>query len=72
MWNETTGKWEFCSRQDITVPVVKQENEYILSGDAGDEAFFFPDRPHFSIPTRYLRIEALRGRYLSEITLFGK
>lgn len=72
VWNETTGKWEFCSRQDITVPVVKQENEYILSGDAGDEAFFFPDRPHFSIPTRYLRIEALRGRYLSEITLFGK
>ena len=72
VWNETEGKWEFCTRHDILTPVVRQENEYNLLGDAGDEAFFYPDRPRFSIPTRYLRIEALRGRYMSEITLFGK
>jgi PKD repeat protein len=72
VWNETDGKWEFCSRHDITTPIIRQENEYNLLGDAGDEAFIYPDRPRFSIPTRYLRLEALRGRYMSEITLFGK
>jgi hypothetical protein len=72
VWNETDGKWEFCSRHDIITPTVRQENEYNLIGDAGDEALIYPDRPQFSIPTRYLRIEALRGRYMSEITLFGK
>lgn len=72
VWNETDGKWEFCSRHDIMAPVVRQEHEYNLLGDAGDEAFIYPDRPHFSIPTRYLRLESLRGRYISEITLFGK
>jgi hypothetical protein len=72
VWNETDGKWEFCSRHDIVTPAIRQENEYNLLGDAGDEAFFYPDRPRFSIPTRYLRLEALRGRYMSEITLYGK
>jgi hypothetical protein len=72
VWNETDGKWEFCSRHDIMPPVVRQENEYNLLGDAGDEAFIYSDHPRFSIPTRYLRIEALRGQYMSEITLFGK
>jgi hypothetical protein len=72
IWDEATQAWEFVSRHDIPVPVVKQESEYVTLGYAGDEAFLYPDEPQFSKPARYFRFEALNGKSISEITLYGK
>jgi hypothetical protein len=72
IWDENTQSWEFVSRNDILTPVVKQTSDYKLLGDAGDEAFFYPEEPKFSKPTRYFRLEAIKGKYISEITLYGK
>lgn len=72
IWDDDQQAWEFVSRNDIQTPVVKQTSDYKLSGDKGDEAFFYPEEPKFSKATRYFRFEAIKGKYISEITLFGK
>jgi hypothetical protein len=71
-WDEETGAWEFVSRRSITAPLVKQESDYVTQGDAGDRGFLYPEEPRFSKPTRYFRLEAVTGKYISEITLFGR
>jgi hypothetical protein len=72
IWDEATQAWEFVSRHDIPIPIVKQESDYVTLGNAGDKVFLYPDEPKFSKPTRYFRFEALNGKYISEITLLGK
>ncbi|MCK9507445.1 MAG: DUF4959 domain-containing protein [Pigmentiphaga sp.] len=72
IWDAEINAWEFVSRNDIQTPVVKQETDYKIIGDNGDEAFLYPEEPRFSKPTRFFRFEAIKGSYISEITLYGK
>jgi hypothetical protein len=72
IWDEETGTWEFLSRRAIVTPLVKQESDYVTQGNAGDRAYLYPEEPRFSKPTRYFRLEAVSGKYISEITLFGR
>lgn len=72
VWNEAGQEWKFVSRNDIHAPTVKLDSEWKLWGEAGDKAFFYPDEPKFTEPTRYFRFEAINGKCISEITLYGK
>lgn len=72
VWDEAGQEWKFVSRNDIYAPTVKLDSEWKLWGEAGDKAFFYPDEPKFTEPTRYFRFEAINGKCISEITLYGK
>ena len=71
-WDETASSWEILSRRVINPPVVTIESEYKTLGRAGDMAFIYPVEPRFSKPTRWLRLEAVNGKYISEISLYGR
>ena len=71
-WDETQQTWDFFSRRMITQPVVITDSEYTMLGKAGDMAFLYPEEPKFSKPTRWFRLEAVNGTYISEITLYGR
>ena len=64
--------WEPLLFRVIFPPVVKTESEYILLGMNGDMSFIYPLEPQFSKPTRYVRLQAINGKYISEITLYGR
>lgn len=64
--------WYLLSQRRISTPAVKSNAEYTLRGKAGDMTYVFPDEPQFSRATRYFRFEAVNGKYLSEITLYGR
>ncbi|MDR2473923.1 MAG: DUF4959 domain-containing protein [Tannerella sp.] len=72
IFNSTTQQWEIASLHEISVPVVMDQAEYRLLGDRGDESYLYPELPRFSRPARYFRLEAINGKYISEITLYGK
>jgi hypothetical protein len=72
IWDDETEVWEFVSRHSISIPLVKQESDYVTLGNAGDKAFLYPEEPRFCKPTRYFRLEAVSGKYISEITLLGR
>ena len=71
-WDEITQSWELMSRRTITEPIVTVDSEYTMLGKAGDMAFLYPEEPKFSKPTRWFRLEAINGKYISEITLYGR
>ena len=71
-WNETAQTWGWLSDFNIFTPVVTIDSEYTKLGEAGDMSFIFPIVPQFSKPTRWLRFEAVNGKYISEITLHGR
>ncbi len=66
----------------IPVPMGLSEIEFVRLGEAGDMAYFYPDNPQYTKPTRWFRYEAVKGfsgnytledaNCLSEITLFGR
>lgn len=82
IWNDDTEEWEYISEHTIPVPVGLSELEFVKEGEAGDEAYMFPDEPQFTKPTRYFRYRATKGfsanytrddaNCLSEITLYGQ
>lgn len=82
IWDEDTEEWEYVSEHTIPVPVGLSELEFVKKGEAGDEAYMFPDEPQFTKPTRYFRYRAVKGfsanytrddaNCLSEITLYGQ
>ena len=71
-WNETALMWELISKRTIDPPVVLATSEYIMLGFIGDGDFLYPLEPKFSKPTRWFRLEASNGKYISEITLWGR
>lgn len=71
-WDETTQAWELWMRKDIKTPVVVDSSQYLTMGLAGDMAYIYPEEPKFSKPTRWVRFEAINGKYISEITLYGR
>jgi hypothetical protein len=72
IWDEAYLSWEFVGRHDIRYPLVNQESEFVALGNAGDMAFLYPEEPRFSKPTRFFRFEAINGKFISEITLYGR
>ena len=81
-WDDDTEEWVYISQHKIPVPVGLSELEFVQAGEAGDEAYMYPDDPKYTKPTRWFRYEALKsfnGNYtlenancLSEITLYGR
>ena len=71
-WDETEMSWELLTHVTIDPPVVTDASEYTAIGQAGDMFYLYPDEPRFSKPTRWIRYEAANGKYISEITLFGR
>ena len=71
-WDETVQSWDFFSNRVITPPLVNTDSEYTILGKEGDMVFIYPEEPQFSKPTRFIRFEAVNGRYISEITLYGR
>jgi hypothetical protein len=75
------GVWDSICQHQIFFPPVS-EIELKQLGLAGDMAYFYPDDPQFTKPTRWFRYEALKsfnGNYtatdcnsISEITLYAK
>jgi len=84
VFNEETEEWEFISQQRTPIPQGVTELEIVRLGEAGDMAYFYPDEPQYTIPTRWFRYEMVNGfennystdhnnvNCMSELTLFGK
>jgi hypothetical protein len=84
IYDEPNERWDSVSRH--TIPFVEglSDMEYRQTGMAGDMAYFYPDDPKFTSPTRWFRYEALYAfgkttsdwrdqvHCLSEITLYGR
>jgi hypothetical protein len=81
IWDDAEERWDSIREHRIPVPSLT-EIELKQLGLAGDMAYFYPDDPQFTKPTRWFRYEALGsfdGNYtgagancLSEITLYAK
>jgi hypothetical protein len=85
VWNGapdgSEGVWDSICEHKIVFPSVS-DIELKQLGLAGDMAYFYPDDPQFTKPTRWFRYEALKAfgsnytatncHCLSEITLYAK
>jgi hypothetical protein len=83
IWDDDTDSWsEPINEHTIPVPLGLSGIEYVRLGEAGDMAYFYPNDPQYTKPTRWFRYEAIKGfttNYtledgycLSEITLYGR
>ena len=83
IWDEEKNGWsDYINQHSIPVPRGITELEFVRLGEAGDMAYFYPDNPQYTKPTRWFRYEATKsfnGNYtledancLSEITLYGR
>jgi len=83
VWDDATASWVGpITEHKIDVPVGLSEIEFVKMGEAGDMAYFYPDDPQYTKPTRWFRYEAVKGfsgnytlddaNCLSEITLYGR
>jgi hypothetical protein len=81
IWDEVEERWDSIREHKILFPNVS-DIELKQLGLAGDMAYFYPDDPQYTKPTRWFRYEALKGfdsnytatncNCLSEITLYAK
>ena len=71
-WDESAEEWDWWLRRDLMMPVIRDPSEYETIGRAGDMFFIYPEEPQFTKPTRRFRFEAVNGKYISEITLYGR
>jgi uncharacterized membrane protein YecN with MAPEG domain len=81
IWDDVEEKWDSIREHQILFPAVS-DIELKQLGLAGDMAYFYPDDPQFTKPTRWFRYEALKSfasnytstncNCLSEITLYAK
>lgn len=82
IWDDDLEDWVYVSQHKIEVPVGLSELEFVKKGEAGDAAYFYPDEPQYTKPTRWFRYRAMKSfnanytredaNCLSEITLYGK
>jgi hypothetical protein len=82
IWDETMQAWDSIAEIKIPVPPGLTQMEYRQLGIAGDMAYFYPDDPKYTKPTRWFRYEALHDFnndytgtsccVLSEVTLYAK
>ena len=81
-FDEDELKWVECSEQKTPVPVGISELQFVLLGEAGDEAFFYPDDPKYTKATRWFRYEGIHcfddnysstgANCMSELTVYGR
>ena len=72
-WDDTSMTWEeWWLRRDLILPVVIDPSEYEAMARAGDMNFIYPEEPRFTKPVRWFRFEAITGKSISEITLYGR
>ncbi|MDR0386092.1 MAG: DUF5126 domain-containing protein, partial [Prevotellaceae bacterium] len=81
IWDGAEERWDSICEHKILFPAVSNIELKQLAL-AGDMAYFYPDDPQYTRPTRWFRYEALKsfsGNYtgtdancLSEITLYAK
>jgi hypothetical protein len=82
VFNDDTEAWDSISTQRTPVPTGISELEYVRLGEAGDMAYFYPDEPQYTRPTRWFRYEGLHcfddnytstgANCMSELTLYGR
>jgi len=83
IWDDATDSWVGpINEHKILQPTGLSGIEYTRLGEAGDMAYFYPDDPQYTKPTRWFRYEAYKGfggnytlddaNCLSEITLYGR
>jgi len=83
IFDDATKSWVGpITEHKILQPTGISEIEFVRMGEAGDMAYFYPDDPQYTKPTRWFRYEAYKGfggnytlddaNCLSEITLYGK
>jgi hypothetical protein len=81
IWDDVQERWDSICEHKILFPSVS-DIELKQLGLAGDMAYFYPDDPQYTKPTRWFRYEALKSfnsnytgtdcNCLSEITLYAK
>jgi hypothetical protein len=81
IWDDVEERWDSIREHKIVFPSVT-DIELKQLGDAGDMAYFYPDDPQYTKPTRWFRYEALKSfnnnytggdcNCLAEITLYAK
>lgn len=82
VFNEQTEKWDTISTQRTAIPQGVSDLQFVKLGEAGDMAYFYPDDPQYTQPTRWFRYEGLHcfddnysstgANCMSELTLYGK
>lgn len=82
VFNEQTEKWDSLTTQRTPIPQGVSDLQIVKMGEAGDMAYFYPDDPQYTQPTRWFRYEGLYcfvdnysstgANCMSELTLFGK
>ncbi len=82
IFNEQTEKWDTISTQRTPIPQGVSDLQFVKLGEAGDMAYFYPDDPQYTPPTRWFRYEGLHcfddnysstgANCMSELTLYGK
>jgi hypothetical protein len=84
VFNEDLMRWDTISHQKTPIPTGISELEIVTLGEAGDMAYFYPDEPQYTIPTRWFRYEMVNGfadnystdhanvNCMSELTLYGR
>lgn len=82
VFNELTAQWDSLTTQRTPIPQGVSDLQIVKLGEAGDMAYFFPDDPQYTQPTRWFRYEGLYcfddnysstgANCMSELTLFGK
>ncbi len=82
VFNDQTEKWDSISTQRTPIPQGVSDLQIVKMGEAGDMAYFFPDDPQYTRPTRWFRYEGLYcfddnysstgANCMSELTLYGK
>ncbi|MPM67797.1 hypothetical protein SDC9_114722 [bioreactor metagenome] len=82
VFNEQTEKWDSLTTQRTPIPHGVSDLQIVKMGEAGDMAYFYPDDPQYTQPTRWFRYEGLHcfvdnysstgANCMSELTLFGK
>ncbi len=81
-FNELTSKWDSVSTQRTPIPTGVNDLQFVKLGEAGDMAYFFPNDPQYTPPTRWFRYEGLHcfddnysstgANCMSELKLYGK
>ena len=83
VFNESTLQWDSITTQRTPIPQGITELEIVRLGQEGDMAYFYPDEPQYTIPTRWFRYEMVGGfeenystshgnvNCMSELTLYG-
>ena len=62
VWDEDASEWIYVTEHMIPVPEGLSELEFVKKGEAGDQAYMYPDDPQFTKPTRYFRYKLQRPK----------